>query len=404
MPEYFYVAKSLKGEEKTGKLNVKDIHQLMKMLKKDGFILIKAELVGQATERKFSFSLPFFKIPLKEKMFFTRNLQVMVSAGFSLPKAIRVLALQVKNNKFKKILLHIGEEIIKGRSFSESLAEYPDVFSEFFQNMIKIGEEGGTLEKSLKNITLHLEKENSLRSRVTGAMIYPAVIIVAMIGVGILMLVKLVPQLAKTFEDLKIELPLTTRVIIFLGDFMLKNWYFVVIFFIVLFFLFQWISKTKEGKKIIDKTLLNTPLISPLVRETNSAYAIRSLSSLISAGISLPRSLEIAARALGNTYYKESLMTAAQKVRKGERLSDILNNYKDIYPVTVVQMIKVGEETGATSRVLAQLADFYDEEVSNITKNLTSIIEPILMIIIGAAVGFFAISVFQPIYSMLGSL
>jgi len=404
MARYFYTAKSLNGEEKSGVLEAKDIHQLAQKLKGEGFILIKAILEEEKLKKKFEIKLPSFGVSLTEKMFFTRNLQVMISAGLPLPKALGILSLQSKSKKLKAALLKIREEIIKGESFSSALSNYPDIFSELFQNMTRVGEEAGNLEEVLKILAQHLEKENELRSKIKGAMIYPLVIICAMVGIGILMLVTVVPQLAQTFKEFEVELPLTTRIVIGLGNFLAQKWYLVIIFLIFLVFFFWQFLKTKAGKRMIDSFSLKLPVISPIIKNTNSAYTVRTLSSLITAGVALPRALEITARTLGNNYYKNALGEAAEKVRKGEKLSDALRIYENIYPLTVIQMVSVGEETGETSNVLIKLADFFEEEVSNSTKNLASVIEPVIMIIIGAAVGFFAISMIQPMYSILGAI
>jgi type IV pilus assembly protein PilC len=411
MPKYIFTAKSLKGEEKSGVEEAKDKRQLAKTLRKQGFILIKAILEKEKPKKGpphqiFGVgALPFLSgVSLTEKMMFTRNLQVMIASGLPLPRALETLSLQAKSKKFKKALLSIREEIVKGKNFSESLTKYPDIFSELFQNMIKVGEESGTLDKSLEVLTRQMEREYELKSKIKGALMYPAVIVCAMIGIGILMLIMVVPKLAETFEELKIELPVTTRLVISLGTFLAEKWYLAILILVALIFLFGLILKTKGGKKTIDTLFLKLPIISPLLKKTNSAYTVRTLSSLIAAGVPIVRALEIVSGILGNIYYKTAILTAAEKVRKGEKLSIALAPYKDIYPLIVFQMIKVGEETGETSKILAKLADFFEEEVGNATKNLASVIEPVLMLLIGAAVGFFAISMIQPMYSMLGAI
>jgi type IV pilus assembly protein PilC len=243
-----------------------------------------------------------------------------------------------------------------------------------------------------------------LRSKIKGAMIYPAVIVFALIGVGILMLVFVVPKLAETFKELGVELPMTTKIVISLGTFLANNFLILFFFFIFIIFLLSQFLRTKIGKRIFDKISLSIPIFSSLVKKSNSASTARSLSSLISAGVSLPRALEITANTLGNVFYKEALFQAAEKVRKGGKLSESLKPYQKIYPLTLISMIEVGEETGETSEVLSKIADFYESEVSDAAKNLTSIIEPILLLIIGAAVGFFAISMVQPMYSMMQAI
>lgn len=404
MPNYFYTAKSLKGESKSGVMEAKDTHHLARILRQNGLILIRAELETKETKKEFKISFPSRGVPLSEKLFFTRNLQVMVSAGLPLPRALSTLSAQTKNKKFKEVLLDIQEEVTQGKNFSDSLEKYPDIFNELFRNMIKVGEESGTLENVLIQLTFQMEREHDLKSKIRGAMIYPAVIICAMLGIGALMLIMVVPQLAQTFVELEIELPITTQIVIGLANFLTQKWYLVfAILFILIFSFFQG-KKTKRGKKIFDYLILKIPIISPIIRKVNSATTIRTFSSLIAAGVPIVRSLEITAGTLGNIYYKEAISDAVEKVRKGEKLSVVLKSYENIYSPLVIQMIAVGEETGETSAILAKLADFFEEEVSNATKNLVSVIEPVLMIIIGAVIGFFAVSMIQPMYSMLGAI
>jgi len=204
--------------------------------------LVSDFLTTKAPKKKGKgFSLPFFsRVSLAEKMFFTRNLQVMISAGLPLPRAFQTLISQAKSKKFAVALTKIQEEIGKGQSFSESLSKYPDIFSDLFQNMIKVGEEGGSLEQSLKTLALQMEREHNLKSKIQGAMIYPAVVITAMMGVGVIMLIMVVPQLAATFKDLNAELPLTTKMVIGLAEFITKRWYFAIIsFFLLIFFIYK---------------------------------------------------------------------------------------------------------------------------------------------------------------------
>ena len=406
MAKFFYLAKAPKGEEKSGVIEAINVQQVAKTLKSQGFVLIKATLAGdKAKKRKFNFSLPFLDgVSLTEKLMFTRNLQVMISSGLPLPRALETLVQQTKSNKFKKALLKIRENVIKGKRFSECLADYPDIFSELFQNMVKVGEETGNLDEVLKVLSEQLERQYDLKSKIKGALMYPAVIVLAMIGIGILMLIMVVPKMAETFQELGIELPLTTKLVIGLGIFLAEKWYLFILIIIVFIPLLRLALKTKKSKKAIDFIFLKVPIISTLIKKTNSAYTVRTLSSLIAAGVPIVRSLEIVSGVLGNIYYKTALSQAAKKVSEGEKLSEAFKDYQNIYPLVVLQMIKVGEETGETSNILAKLAVFFEDEVGNATKNLASVIEPVLMIIVGAVIGFFAISMVQPMYSMLGAI
>ena len=405
MPQYSYTAKSFSGEMKSGAMEVLDKHSLAVALRKQGYILISADLEAKRKNKWSSDILgSIIGVSLKEKMFFTKNLQVMIGAGIPLPRAVETLIEQTKSKRFKNALTEVKKDITKGESFSGALSKHPNIFSELFVSMIKVGEEAGTLGDVLKNLALQMERDHELKSKILGAMMYPAVIISAMLGIGALMLVVVVPQLSKTFVELSIELPATTRFVIFLGNFLAQKWYLVILIALFLFFLLKAVRKTILGKRIFDGLFLKLPVISPIIKKINAAYTTRTLGSLISSGVPIVRSLEIVSQVLGNIYFKEAISQAAEKVRKGGSLSAALKPYENIYPLTVIQMVEVGEETGQTSDVLSKLADFYEAEVTQTTENLSSIIEPILMLLIGAAVGFFAISMIQPMYSMVGSM
>ncbi|MBU3942848.1 type II secretion system F family protein [Patescibacteria group bacterium] len=405
MPRYSYVAKTRQGESRKGILEAIDEHDLARILREEECILVKSEREEGKPKFKIPILLSFSRrVSLVEKTMFVKNLKVMITSGIPLPRALGILAEQTKSKRFKSVLIKIKEDITKGSALSDAIVKYPDIFPEVFANMVKVGEESGTLDKVLDILNNQMEKEHDIKSKVKGAMIYPAVILTAMVGIGTLMLIIVVPQLSKLFNELEIELPLSTRMVIAVGNFLSKFWYLLPVFIIVVIFSFRASLKTKVGKRIFDKFILSIPVISPIVRKTYSARTIRTLSSLISSGVPIVRSLEIVSGALGNVYYKEAISEATKEVQKGTKLSDALAVYKDVYPILIIQMIAVGEETGETSAILGKLAEFYEREVTDATKNLSAVIEPILMLIIGTAVGFFAISMIQPMYSIMGEV
>jgi type IV pilus assembly protein PilC len=213
-----------------------------------------------------------------------------------------------------------------------------------------------------------------------------------------------VPKLAATFEELGTELPPTTRFVIGLGTFLAQKWFLVVLIIGILVFFLRLSLKTKNGKKILDGLVLKLPAVSALVKKTNSASTSRTLSSLIASGVPLLRSLEIISGTLGNFYFHQAITDSIDKVRKGQKLSEALSLYQNLYPPLVIQMLEVGEETGETAEILGKLSDFFEDEVTNTTKNLSAVIEPVMMLLVGGAVGFFAISMIQPMYSMLGAI
>jgi type IV pilus assembly protein PilC len=408
LPNYLYTAKTKEGETKTGLLQATDKHELANLLRKQGLVLISAERAG--VERKTAYLgiqkilKRFGRVSLVEKMMFTRHLSVMTKAGLSLNQSLNVLAQQSKSPKFKKIISHIEEEVRQGQPFSDCLAKYPKIFNQLYVNMIRVGETGGSLDEVLNILAEQMKKDHELISRVRGAMMYPAVIIIAMIGIGILMMIMVVPKLTAIFTELNIELPLTTRLIIGLSNFLQNHLIGGLIILTGLFFVTRLSLKNKKVKRGLHQMYLRLPILGGLVRKINSARFARTLSSLIESGVAIVKALQIVAGTLGNTHFKEALAEAAEQVQKGEELSRALTKYEDLYPPMVIQMIQVGEETGSLSSILKNLADFYEEEIDNTTKNLSSVIEPVIMVIIGAAVGFFAVSMIQPMYSMMSGI
>jgi type IV pilus assembly protein PilC len=401
MPQFNFRAKSIDGKETKGVRDAESEYQLARMLRQEGYVLVKADAEGASRKWRFSFSR---RAGLKEKIFFCKNLQVMVSAGVSLPRAVGILADQSDNKSFSKILIQLKDDLIKGNSFSAALSGYPEVFSDFFCSMAKVGEETGTLANVLEICAQQMEKDYALKSKIKGAMVYPAVILTAMVGIGILMLATVVPQLAATFDDLKVQLPATTRFIIGMGKFAESYWWVIIIAAAVLVGIFSRLLKTTGGKKAVDDASLKFPAIAPIVRNVNSAYTLRNLSALVGAGVSLPRALVITADTVSNGNYARALLAVEARVKKGEKFSEAIKNFGNLYPPTMIQMIAVGEETGETSNILIKLAEFYENEVDEQTKNFAAVVEPMLMIVIGAAVGFFAVSMVQPMYSMMDAI
>lgn len=407
MVNYFYKAKNLKGEEKSGILEAQDEKQLAKFLKKKGYFLISVK----ETEKKKKFEISglsflekFKNISLTEKLFFTKNLEVMIRTGVALSRALGILQQQIKNKKFKKAINAISERIMKGDSFSQAFSYFPKIFSPLYQETLKIGEETGKLDQSLKILAEQMEREHNLKSKIKTAMIYPIMVLSMALIIGVLMMVVAIPKLKVAFEELNLALPFTTRAMLFLADFLTKKWPITLAIIGGLIFLIIEILKMEKGSKFKSKISLTLPLISKITKQTNSAFALRTLSSLLKAGVPVVRSLQITSGALTNFYFQESLKKAAFVVEKGEKLSHALQPYKELYSPMVLQMIEVGEETGETSTILEKLANFYENEVASSLQKLSSTIEPLLIALIGGIIGFFAISMFQPMFSIIGGI
>jgi len=408
MPIFYYTSKSQDGKIKSGTMEAKNKSSLAQVLRQKGFLLTSIRILEQGKKQKkdiFKEKLKgiFKRVSLVEKLMFTRNLSVMIAAGFSLHRALEVLAKQAKNASFEKVINNIIVSIKKGESFAETLTKYPKIFNGFFINMVRVGEKGGKLEEVLKNLAAYLKKEHDFRTKVKGAMAYPAVILIAMVLIGALMMIVVVPKITAMFEELGTDLPISTQIIMGISNFLKDNLLLGAGILIIIIFLLFKFFKTKKGKYVVSWIFLNFPFFKKLTRKINSARFARSLSSLIESGVPIVEALVISSKTVNNVFYSESLMQISTEVKKGTNLKESLEKY-DIYPILVSQMIGVGEETGELSSIINRLADFYEEEVKNITDNLTSIIEPILMLVIGAAIGFFAVSMIQPMYSMMEGL
>ena len=409
MATFYYTAKSQSGKTKSGTLEVKDKHSLAQTLRQEGFILTSAQSIEAEKKKQkadFSSKIKGFlgRVSLVEKQMFARHLSVMIGAGFSLHRGLEVLAKQTTNSNFRKIIKDLINRIKKGETFANSLAKYPKVFNNFFVSMIRVGEKGGNLEEVLKILANYLKKEHEFISKVRGAMFYPAVIVVAMIGIGILMMIVVMPKITAMFEELDADLPLTTRILIAISNFLSNYFLIVLIVLLVLIIILAKFFKTKKGKHLLSWISLKLPIFGKIVRKINCARFARSFSSLMTSGVPIIESLNITAQTVSNVFYSKSLIEVSIGVKKGQKIQESLEKHKDIYPILVSQMIGVGEETGQLSEIMERLATFYEEEVKNVTDNLASIIEPILMIIIGVAVGFFAVSMIQPMYSMMEGL
>ena len=402
----FYSAKNYSGETKTGELDVSNERDLAVQLRADGFMLTSFKELQTEKENKVAvkFMDRFFSISLKDKLMFTRNMSVMISSGLPISRAVKNIATQTKNKKFQKILNNIFEDIQSGITFADGLARYPTIFGDLFVNMVRVGETSGNLEEILGILAIQLEKEHELNSKIKGALIYPAVIIFVMIGIAVLMLTYILPKMMGVFQDMNVDLPASTKFLISLSDVIRNHYIILIIVFVFGGIFLKFFLTTTSGKKTLAFMLVNTPLVNNLVIKNNCARFARIYSSLLRSGVPVVASLKIISNTLTNYYYKDAIEEGAEEVQKGVTLSSVVEKKSKIFPVLMVQMIQVGEETGKTEVVLLKLAEFYEDEISQISKNMSSIIEPVLMVFIGGAVGFFAISMLQPMYSIMDNI
>lgn len=406
---FSYEAKDTAGKEVRGEREAASRVSLARLLRDEGLFVITIESHKDA---KNDFVIPllnrlklfFRRVPLAQKLMFAKNLGVMVGAGLSLPRALEALRNETSHTYFKNVIGAVEERTKQGMPLSEALRAHPRVFSELFAAMVASGEKTGKLEESFAILTHQMENDYQLRKRVRGALMYPTIVLFAMVGVGILMLVTVVPTLVGTFEELGVQLPITTRAIIAVSDFLLTHGLLALGIAFALLVGANMLVRRPPVRRMLQKFLLAIPLIGALAQKINTARTARTLSSLLSAGVQMLEALTITARVLTHYRYRGALERATEEIQKGKTLSAIVKEEDNLFPQLFSEMVAVGEETGKLSSMLQEIADFYESEVEESTKNLSAIIEPFLMIVIGIVVGFFAISMITPLYSMLGNI
>lgn len=344
------------------------------------------------------------KVPATAKIFLLQNISVMLRAGISLSETLKSLAEQTKNRKLQNILNDVAEKIKQGKTFSESMTPYQKDFGELFINMIRAGEASGRLEDVLMELYVQNKKDHVLVTKVRNALTYPVIIIIAMIGIASVMAVFVLPSMLKMFDDMQVQLPLATRVLIMFSNFIQTKGIYLLVAVIIFIIVFIRIIKSQKGKHLADLLMLKIPVLSNIIKQINLARSSRSLSALIQTDIAIVETLTITSRVIGNSVYKAAFLDAAEKVKKGQKLASIFKEHSNIFPSSVIQMISVGEETGSLDSILKNLAEFYEEEVTETMNNLPTIIEPVLMIMIGIAVGGIAIAVLMPMYSLTQSM
>lgn len=374
-------------------------------VQKDGGVVV------ELTEGAGGFKLPAWMgytigtgVKRAEIIRMARNLSAMLGAGLSISRALSVIERQSGNKRLKVIVAELSESIKKGSSFHEALANHPKIFPELFVAMARAGEESGSLADALTVVGIQMERSEELVRKIRGAMIYPAIVISAVIIVGILMLIYVVPTLTSTFTSLGVKVPLATRIIVALSDFMVAHVSLVFLSLIVLVVGGVMFVRSKIGGGIVLAIALRLPVIGELVRETYTARASRTLSSLLSSGVPVLDALSITKQVVHAAVFAKVVSEAEERVKKGELLSTSFSEHPNLYPILMSDMLTVGEETGKVADMLKQIAEFYEEDVAQKTKDLSTIIEPVLMLIIGTFVGVFAVAMIAPIYQLSSAI
>ncbi len=387
-----------------GELEADNRNKAHLFLVEQGYEVLSVDDVSAAANKKVSaLELVFGNVSLQQKMMFVKHLSLMVKSGMPINESVNILASDSKG-KMKGVLFKILQSIESGNHLADSLAKFPRVFDRFFISLVNIGEQSGTLEQSLINLATHLKKSHDLTSKIRGALLYPAIIFTAVIGLGFTLGVFVLPKLMGFFESLNTELPLSTKILLFMSAFFVSNWKLLLAIIIILVLGIGLTKRFTPVKAVLHWLYLKLPIVKIFTTNTNLAGFCRAMSLMLQSGITLDNSIEIARSNTANFYYDRALGKLLEMVKKGESLGVVMERYHQLFPVTVSRMIKVGEKSGNLAETFDYLATFYEDEVDNLSKNLSGVIEPILLVIIGALVAFVALSIITPIYELTSNV
>ncbi|HEY4478127.1 MAG TPA: type II secretion system F family protein [Candidatus Paceibacterota bacterium] len=397
-----YSAVDDKGIKKEGEIDAPTRDVAISGLQRRGFIVVS---IVESKQGGAFFSMSFFqKISPREVVILSRQIATLFGAQVSALKTFTLLASTSENLLLQRKLVQIGDDIQAGVSISGALAKHPEVFSEFYVNMVKMGEETGKLDQTFLHLADYLDRQYALTSKTRNALIYPAFVIFTFIVVLTLMFTLVIPRLATILEGSGQTIPVYTRMIIGFSDFLL-SYGFVVIIFLVLGALWLWqFAKTKNGKEYIDGLKLSTPAIGNLYRKLYLSRVADNLDTMLTSGIPIIRSLDITAEVVTSPVYRNVLLDVANGVKSGMSLSSSFEKYPDQIPGIMVQMIKVGEETGSLGQILKTVALFYKREVDDAVDTLVSLIEPVMIVVLGVGVGFLLVSILVPVYNIAGGI
>ena len=400
MPQFSYKALHQDGTPYEGVMQETDRFGVYTAIRKEGGSIVSVTEVKASSSPLQKFLCMFGGVKEHDKVNLMRNLGAMIKAGLSLSRALSVLERQSGGSRIQSILSSVRTKIERGETLASALETFHSIFPPLVVAMIRVGEDSGSLAQSCRAISDQLEKAYILKRKIRGAFIYPAIIIVALLIIGILMRIFIVPTLTKTFEDLNVSLPPTTQLVVSTSTFLSEHTLLGIGLILTLFAGCTALVRSSFGKKGINWLLVRTPLIKGIVIEANAARTARTLASLLSAGVSIVSALENTREVLQHEEYRRIIDEAREKIQKGEGLAGVFSANPKLYPPLFSELVAVGEETGNLSAMLLELALFYEDEVEQKTKNLSTVIEPFLMLLVGGVVGFFALSMITPIYSI----
>jgi len=397
MATFAYKVRTSQGSVITGTLDAPELRQAVSRLKANRFTILEINEKRPGGNFLSSFFKP--KVKAKEIVIFSRQLSTMINAGVPIVQGIGIISEQIQAPVFKEIVIHIREDIESGATIADSMGKYPSVFSQLYVNMVRAGELGGVLSEILERLSTYLESAEKLKGKVKGAMVYPAVVLFFALGITVFLLIFVIPTFQTVFASFGADLPLPTKIMIGLSNFMRKYVLLVLGVPIAAVAGLKRFAKTELGRAKFDTLALKLPVFGTLTQKVSVAKFTRTLGTLVRSGVPILSAMETVAKTSGNWVVESAIMNARESIREGEKITDPLSKCP-VFPPMVIQMIKVGEETGKLDEMLIKIADFYDEEVDVAVTAMASMIEPVIIVFMGLLVGSIVIAMFLPLFQL----
>lgn len=395
-----YRATNQNGKITQGVLEAHDINEAVGFLRSNGMLPLS---VREVTNQGFSFSKFFQKSSNEDLVLFTRQLSSILSSGLTLMQALNILKEQVQNPTMKQVVDSLIADVQEGKTFADAIAKFPNIFSPIYISLIRAAESSGFLDKVLLRLADNLEKQQKLASTIRSALAYPVIVIILMFVVMFVMMIFVIPQLTVLYQNLNIPLPFVTQIMVGISNFTITFWPLVLGMVIALGFAFNRWQKTEPGKLITDSIKLRLPVFGPLIEKTIMAEFSRTFGLLVGAGTLVVQSLNESADTAGNVIYKSAIQEIAKRVEKGVTIGDAMAAF-EIFPPILVQMVKIGEQTGKLDESLLKVSEYFEREVDGAVKTLTTAMEPFIMIVLGIGVAFLIISIITPIYNLTSNI
>ncbi|HQM80151.1 MAG TPA: type II secretion system F family protein [Syntrophorhabdaceae bacterium] len=396
MPLYEWEGKTVSGTTRKGSTKASSEDALRSTLRKDGIIVTKFTEKKEEKKEKYN---PKAKVPMLQIVIFTRQLSTMITSGLPLVQSLEILGAQIEDANLRGIVREIKEKIEGGSRFADALKDYPQCFDQLFVNLVVAGEEGGLLDGVLQRLSVYMEKSEKLKSKVKSAMIYPISIVVVAIGVVFVLLIFVIPVFETMFKDMGATLPMPTQVVVNLSRAVKGGIVYIIIGVVGIFYAFKKYYQSQGGRKTIDRLTLKLPIFGVLTIKASVARVTRTLATLLSSGVAILESLDIVAKVAGNKIVEEALVVAKERISEGRSMSEPLEQ-AGIFPPMVVQMVQVGESTGALDNMLNKIADFYEDDVDNLVTNMTALMEPMIMAFLGVILGGLVVAMYLPIFKL----